>query len=721
MKTTLFIILASLFITQLSTAQKKELTIRDAVIGQYQGLYPDYLRSVRSRNNTDHFTYIDEGKLLQISADKKTNKEILDIGTLNTALKEIGLSEPRSFPSYEWINENNILFEIQNHILVYSISSKKFETVIKYSEEANKKYAHIEGVSDFCKENNKVAYCIKNNLYITDYKQKTVQVTDDGEGIVNGQIVHRNEFGINAGTFWSPKGTYLAFYRKDETMVTDYPLVDMTERIAVLKNTKYPMAGMKSHWVKLGIYNVSTGKTVFIKTGEPNEQYLTSVAWSPDEKSIYIGILNREQNHLKMNRYNVSDGNFEKTLFEEKNERYVEPDLPPQFLKTRPNEFIWHSERDGYNHVYLYNTDGKLLKQITKGEWVVTEVLGFDKKEENMFFIATKESPLETHIYKVNINNLEITRLSSAEGSHNARLSDNCNYLIDYYSSTTVPRIYNLIEMNGKIIRNLVSSEDPLKEYSVGEVEIIKLKSEDGSADLYGRLIKPVDMDPKKKYPVVIYVYGGPHSQLVTNSWQANAQLWLYYMAQKGYVVFTLDNRGTQNRGFDFESTIHRNVGKYEVEDQMAGIKYLKTLDYVDKDRIGVHGWSYGGFMTISMMVKHNEDIKMGVAGGPVIDWKFYEVMYGERYMDTPQENPEGYKNANLAGYADRLKGKLLIIQGGMDDTVVPQNSLTFIRECIKKGILLDFFIYPTHEHNISGYDRIHLMEKVTQYFDENL
>lgn len=721
MKKILFILLLIAFGIQSTPAQQKKLTIRDAVIGQYQGLYPDYIKYLRWRGNTDKFTFIEDDVLKQSGTDSKDKKEILSYETLNTELKDNGLNEISNFPGYTWINENLIRFEIQNHLLVYNMITKKFETVIKYGDQADKKYAHIEGITDFCEKNNKIAYCIDNNLFITGDKQKTVQVTNDKEGVMNGQIVHRNEFGVNSGTFWSPEGTYLAFYRKDESMVTDYPLVDMTKRTSTLENTKYPMAGMKSHEVKLGIYNVSTGKTTLIKTGEPAEKYLTNIAWSPDEKSMYIAILNREQNHLKLNMYNVSDGSYEKTLFEEKNDRYVEPDHPVMFLKTKHDKFIWQSERDGYNHVYLYNMEGKLIKQLTKGEWVVTEVLGFDEAEENMFFIATKESPLETHIYKVNLSSLEISKLSSEEGSHSARLSGNGKYIIDYYSNIKVPQKYNLIDSDGKLIRNLITSGNPLKDYNISKAKIITLKSGDGVTDLYGRLIKPVDFDPDKKYPAIIYVYSGPHSQLVTNSWQANAQLWLYYMAQKGYVVLSVDNRGTQNRGFEFESVIHRNIGKYEVEDQMKGVEYLKNLDYVDDNRIGVHGWSYGGFMTISMMLRHNDDIKAGVAGGPVIDWKYYEIMYGERYMDTPQENPEGYKNSNLANYADRLKGKLLIIHGGMDDTVVPQHSLTFIRECIKNDILLDYFVYPTHQHNIRGPDRIHLMKKITQYFDDNL
>jgi dipeptidyl-peptidase-4 len=559
-----------------------------------------------------------------------------------------------------------------------------------------------------------------NNLYYA-VGGKIKQITfDEGPGIVNGQTVHRNEFGISKGIFWAPTGDKLAFYRKDESMVTDYPLVNIDTRIAEIENTKYPMAGMTSEQVTLGVYNLADGSTVFMQTGEPKEQYLTSVSWGPDGNYIYIGLLNRDQNHLKLNKYNTSSGEFVATLFEEIHPKYVEPEDPMYFNPENKDEFIWVSERDGYNHLYLHSTtDGALLHQLTEGPWVVTDFLGFfgDRK---VYFLGTKESPLEQNIYSVDLKTYEITRISPDHGTHNAFISKNGKFILDAYSSTDVSREYKLLDHKGKVVRILQEDRNPLADYALGEMSIFTIKSENDS-DLYCRMIKPVGFDASKKYPVFIYVYGGPHAQLISDSWLGGARLFLYYMAQKGFVVFTLDNHGTANRGRDFEQSIFRNLGSIEVHDQMLGVEYLKSLPFVDPDRMGVDGWSYGGFMIISMMLKNPGVFKVGVAGGPVIDWKYYEVMYGERYMGTPQSNPEGYKNSSLLNYVDDLQGKLMIIHGTSDPVVMWQNSLQFLKKAIEANKQIDYFVYPGHGHNVRGVDRSHLYEKISNYFIDNL
>ena len=570
-------------------------------------------------------------------------------------------------------------------------------------------------------DNSKLAYTVDNNLFLIYSNDEVKQITSDSNlGIVNGQSVHRNEFGISKGIFWSPKSNYIAYYRMDETMVTDYPLVDITQRIASVENIKYPMAGMKSHEVTLNVYNVASGQTIAIKTGEPKEQYLTNIAWSPDEKSIYIAVLNREQNHLKLNKYSATTGNFIATLFEEKDEQYVEPSKPIEFIGNDSTQFIWNSRRDGWNHIYLYKTDGTLLKQLTKGEWEVTSVVKNDVKSGVLYFTATKESPIESHLYALNTKKGDIVKLTSGEGTHYPRVSNDSKYFVDFYSSIAVPNKVDLYSTSGKIVKNIITASNPYNGYDVPLPELVNLKADDGTT-LYGRIVKPINFNPAKKYPVVVYVYGGPHSQLVTNSWMGGSRLWESYMANKGFILFTLDNRGTSNRGADFEQAIHRNLGTIEVSDQLVGLKFLKSLSYVDSERIGVHGWSYGGFMTISMMLKASDEFKVGVAGGPVTDWKFYEIMYGERYMDMPDENPDGYKNADLKNYVKNLKGNLLIIQDDMDKTVVMQHSLTLIHEFIKNGVQVDFFVYPQHDHNVMGKDRVHLIDKIIKYFEEKL
>jgi dipeptidyl-peptidase-4 len=507
----------------------------------------------------------------------------------------------------------------------------------------------------------------------------------------------------------------------DESMVTDYPLVNIDERIAQADPVKYPMAGMKSHEVTVGVFSMETTNTVWLKTGEPKEQYLTNIAWSPDEQSIYIAVINREQNHMWFNQYSAITGEFIKTLFEEKHEKYVEPQNPMVFLKSKSDHFLWQSQRDGYNHVYLYKTDGTLVKQVTKGEGMVTEIIGIDAREQFMYFMSTKQSPLESHLYRVDLKTGDERRLTLAAGTHRVLLNTEAGFFIDIWSSTTVPSRVELYQQNGKFVKQLLAAKNPYNDYSMGSLDMVTLTANDGKTSLYGRVIKPTDFDSTKKYPVIVYVYGGPHTQLVKNSWLGGARLWEYFMAQKGYVMFTIDNRGSSNRSLEFENAIHRNIGVNELADQLTGIEYLKGLSYVDTARIGVHGWSYGGFMTVSMMLKVSKIFKVGVAGGPVIDWSLYEVMYGERYMDTPEENPEGYSNSNLKNYVKNLKGKLLIIHGDIDATVVPQHSFGFLHECVKQGVQVDFFMYPRHEHNVRGRDRVHLMQKVTNYFDDYL
>jgi len=470
----------------------------------------------------------------------------------------------------------------------------------------------------------------------------------------------------------------------------------------------------------VGVIDPSTQKKIFLKTGLPADQYLTNITWSPDEKYIYIQVLNRAQNHMKLNQYDASTGDFVKTLFEEENEDYLEPQHPLYFLKTKPDQFIYQSQKDGYNHLYLYDTSGKLIKQLTKGKWVVTEFIGSDSKDTKAFYISTAVSPLERHIYSVNLASGKIVQISSVEGTHAADVSDDGKYVLDNYSSTTIAREYVLETSEGKLLQTLQKNSNPLKDHKMPAMSIFTIKAKD-STDLYCRLIKPTDFDPAKKYPVIVYVYGGPHDQMITDSWLGGTGMFLHYLATKGYVVFTLDNHGSANRGLAFEQATFRNLGTIELEDQMLGVDYLKKLPFVDTSRIGVHGWSYGGFMTVSLMLKQSNTFKVAVAGGPVIDWKFYEVMYGERYMDTPDENPLGYDNANLLNYAKNLKGKLLIIHGTADPTVVWQNSLSFVRKCIDEGVQLDYFVYPEQEHNMTGKDRVHLNHKIENYFNDYL
>ena len=550
----------------------------------------------------------------------------------------------------------------------------------------------------------------------------------ENEQITYGEYVSRNEFGIDGGIFWAPDSSKLAFYRKDESKVTTFPLLDITTRTGSLKEIKYPMAGMDSENVQLGIYDIRSGETVYAEVDDFGyDRYLTNITWAPDGSMIYIQVLDRSQKHMKLNAYSAQNGEFIKTILSEDNEKYVEPFDPLYFIKGQDLFIYRTANRDGYRNLYLCDNDGN-IRRLTS---VNADVKYAGNDGRYVYYTSAEVSPVENHLFRIEVKNLKKgvakasfgkpQRLTMAEGWHEIDLSPDFRHFIDSYSSLCTPRIVNLCTADGKILENLLTAEDPTLDYAYTEISLGTVKSADGQYDNYYRLIKPKDFDPSKKYPVIVYVYGGPHSQMVQNTYLGQLRRWEMYMAQRGYLVYVQDNRGTENRGIAFEQAIHGQCGQAEMADQIEGVKMLMELPYVDKDRIGVHGWSYGGFMTISLITNYPDIFKVAVAGGPVIDWKWYEVMYGERYMDHPDSNPEGYAKTSLINKAKDLKGKLLICQGAVDPVVVWEHSLSFIRECIKNNVQVDYFPYPCAEHNVMGKDRVHLHDKISMYFEDYL
>lgn len=701
-----------------SYSQDLPLSLEDLIPGgktyyKYRAEMPRQLRWYG-----DKLTLVKGDSILFASSNKDKKQEtLITLDEINQGLNLSGNSVLKNigYVSALWATKNECFVSIPGgDTYLFNIQSRQI--VGRYSIKKEMQN------TDFSEKNNCFAYTKGNNLFIRTKGDIESAVTSETDtAIVCGQSVHRNEFGISKGTFWSPQGNFLAFYRMDESMVGDYPLVDISAREATLKNIKYPMAGMKSHHVTVGVYDIKTAKTVFLKTGMPKEKYLTNIAWSPDEKYLYIAELNRGQDTCVLNVYNSVTGKLENVLFKETSSKYVEPENPVLFLKNDPNRFLWQSKRNGYNHFYLYDTKGNLVKQVTNGNWDVTSVIGFDESGENLLYVSTEASPIEKHIYKINLKNGKKERLSKEEGVHYPTLSESGKYILDVYTSQYNAGKVSITDTKSNKTDMLHDAKDPYRNVELPEIALGSLKASDGVTDLYYRLVKPLHFDSNKKYPVIVYVYGGPHSQLVDNSWMGQARGWDIYMAEKGYIVFTLDNRGTSNRGQGFENITHRQLGVVETEDQMTGVNFLKTQQYVDADRIGVHGWSFGGFMTLNLMLRHPETFKVGVAGGPVTDWKYYEIMYGERYMDSPQENPDGYKNSSMVERAGNLEGRLMIIHGDEDPTVVMQHSLQFLKSAIKKGTHPDFFVYPGHGHNMIGRDRVHLHEHITRYFDDFL
>ena len=562
----------------------------------------------------------------------------------------------------------------------------------------------------------------EHNIYVqTSVGSEPQRVTDDGNRQrVYGEAVHRNEFGINSGIFLSPDKSRFAFYRMDQSMVTDYPQVNTFERVATLEPDAYPMAGMKSHKVTVGVYDIASGKTVWLDLGDVTDRYFTNICWAPDGKTVYLFEVNRDQTDTSLDVYDATTGKKLRTLYTEHSDKYVEPQHPVAFLPWDAGKFILWSERDGYNHLYLYNTDGKLLRQLTQGKYVDQEIIGFCPKTKSVIIRSNELHPLQSNIFALSMNGKR-TLLDNGKGVHRGILSDDGTQLVDIYSTPDIPRSYDIINTVKKTRKEYFTAPDPWEGYAVPTYKSGSIKAADGVTDLYYRLVLPPDFDETKKYPTVVYVYGGPHAHNVDASWHWASRSWETYMAQKGYVLFILDNRGSENRGRDFEQATFRNLGQEEMKDQMKGVEFLKTLPYVDMDRLGVHGWSFGGFMTTSLMTTYPDVFKVGVAGGPVIDWKWYEVMYGERYMDTPESNPEGYARTSLLAKAKNLKGKLQIIIGMNDPTVVPQHALQFLDACIKAGTQPDFFVYPGEGHNMMGHSSVHLHERITQYFEDYL
>ena len=693
-------------------AQNQKFTMAEAVNG---------LRSNLAVKSVSQFSWTDDAKAyIQGSKNAYLITEVQGMKadtlvSLSRINKNLSAENRfKTFPQVKFISRNKGYFTKDG--TYYWLDRSGSEWKINEWAALNEGAENVKVLDD----NKTIVYTVKNNLYLIR-NGKTLAITDDAsEHIVNGQSVHRQEFGIDTGIFPAPDHEKIAYYRMDEGMVTDYPVIDWSVTPAQNKNIKYPMAGNTSHQVTLGVYDAKSGKKTYLDIEGDKEQYLTAVTWSPDSKYIFVGVLNRDQNHMKMNQYDAATGSFIKTLFEEQSDKYVEPQHPLLFFPNSNTDFIWQSQRTGYNHLFHYHLEKGLIAQITKGDWLVTDILGFNEKKKEIYFTSTKESPLERHLYRINWNNFRMQRLDTAEGVHTGILSKDGTQLYDIYSNASTPRSVNIINTNTLKSRNLLTAENPLKNYQRPEIKNVTLTADDGTP-LYGKIILPTDFDPNKKYPTIVYLYNGPHLQLVTNTFPASGNLWYEYMAQNGYVVFTMDGRGSSNRGLKFEQAVFRNLGETEMNDQLKGVDYLKSLPYVDAERLGIHGWSFGGFMTTSFMLKHPEVFKVGVAGGPVIDWSMYEVMYTERYMDTPQTNPEGYKQSNLLDKVQNLKGNLLMIHGAQDNVVVWQHSVKFLKAAVDHGIQLDYFVYPGHEHNVLGKDRVHLMQKVTDYFDQHL
>ena len=697
--------------TPISAQELKQFTLEDLNFGgeNYRKFIPERLYTTWWG---DQLMYqdVEESGLIDMKTGKKRALFTLDDINGKTDGEKVRTLQRVSFPY-----PDKTLALVQSKTTRMLFDWSKCEVVWKQTCEG-------ETETHWNKTSRTSAYVKDNQLWITNAEGKTKQLTTDGSReIVYGQAVHRNEFGIEEGIFWAPDGNRFAFYRMDQSMVTDYPQVNTFERVATYEPDKYPMLGMTSHKVTVGIYDCTNGNIQYLKAGDPTNRYFTNIAWSPDSKTVYMFELNRLQNDCQLVNYDATTGNKLKELYREKSDKYVEPMHPIVFLPWDSKQFVMQSQKEGYNHLYIYNIGTGAIRQLTKGNFVVEDFCGFNTKNKSVIIATNEANPIQRNIYTVDVKSGKRKALDNSRGCHNASLSKSGQWIVDMYSEPDVPRNYDLVATaNAKSLR-LLTSKDPWEGYQQPIFESGSIKAADGTTDLYWRMVKPADFDASKKYPTVVYVYGGPHAHNVEASWHWYSRSWETYMAQKGYIVFILDNRGSENRGLEFEQATWHKLGKVEMLDQMKGVDYLKSLPYVDANRLGVHGWSYGGFMTISLMTNYPDVFKVGVAGGPVIDWRWYEVMYGERYMGTPDTNKEGIEACSLIPMAKNLKGKLQIIIGMNDPTVVPQHALSFIDACTEAGTQPDFFVYPGEGHNMMGHKSVHLHERITQYFEDYL
>lgn len=712
--TRFFCLIATILLPSFLWSQQK-LTIADAVNKGRSALAPANLSQLQWIPGAEAFAYVAQNRAVRVAA-QTLRTDTLDLLPLINAQLKLAERPPLARLAIRWADSEHVRFQTSGESWTFSLADGQIRLVNAWPQDAQNLDLH--------ENTQNAAYTRNGGLYFSAGMSERLIAQSEKPGIVYGESVHRNEFGIKKGTFWSPSGRSIAFYRMDESMVATYPIYELDSMPAVGRLIRYPFSGAQSHHVTVGVYHLDSGKTIWLDTGQPAEQYLTNIAWTPDESGILVAVINRDQNHMQLRLYDAQNGAPLRTLFEEKSETWTEPENPAVFVPGREDHFLWESERDGLNRLYLYDLEGRLLRQISRGDGPVTQFYGFSADGQYCFYQEADATAMNRLLVRAPLYNRSLpTPLTRDQGVHHALISPSGDHLLDLYSNPNTPRIIRLISTkNTDVKKTIFEAPNPLADYKTGLTRLLAIPSPGGFA-LNARMILPPDFDAAKRYPAIVYVYNGPHVQLVSNAWLAGAEVWMHYMAQEGFVIFTLDGRGSAHRGHAFESAIYRRLGDAEIEDQLAGLAYLRDQPFIDPKRIGVYGWSYGGFMATSLMTRPEAKgaFKCGVAGGPVIDWSMYEIMYTERYMDTPEQNPEGYRKSNLLNYVDNLDGRLLMIHGGADDVVLWQHSLLYVRECVRKGKQLDYFVYPHHLHNVSVPERAHLFEKIERFFKENL
>lgn len=711
-----------------AVAQKKNVTLEDIWM---KGTFR--MQSVFGLNSMEdgaHYTTLESNKnqTFIVSYEYKTGK-VTDTIVSSTKLVPEGGKEAISIDDYRFSkDENRILIATETEQIYrhstredYYIWDRKGKKLSKLSEGGKMMYA------TFSPDGKKVAFVRDNNLFVKDLGSNTeTQITKDGEfnKIINGAVdwVYEEEFTMSRGFEWSPDGNKIAFYKFDESKVKEYFFPEYGELYPKEVRYKYPKAGEANSIVTVHIYDVNAKTTKQVDTGKETDQYIPRIKWTMDAGKLSLIRMNRHQNKLELLIADASTG-ATSVLLTEESPQYIEITDNLTFLKNG-TQFIWSSDKDGYNHLYLYDMNGKLVKQLTSGQWEVIEFKGIDESSKTLYYVSTENSARDRDLYSVRLDGKNKQKLSVEEGTNLAEFSNGFKYYINFHSDANTPYYITLHNSNGKLVRVLednASLKKTMADYTLSKKEFFTFKTSEG-VDLDGWMIKPANFDANKKYPVFMTFYGGPGHNMVTNSWGGPDYFWHQLIAQKGYIVVCVDNRGTEARGAAFKKSTYKQMGKLEVADQIEVAKYLGGMSYVDKSRIGVEGWSFGGYLAALCMTKGSEYFKCGISVAPVTNWRFYDSIYTERYLSLPQDNPYGYDDNSPINHVKNLKGKYLLVHGTADDNVHFQNSVEMVTALIKANKQFDSFYYPDKNHSIyGGNTRYHLYTKMTNFLVENL
>jgi dipeptidyl-peptidase-4 len=715
-------------------AQGKLLTIDDiydpAKRVDFSGTPPFDLRWLKDgesylQNRTDPATKLPQ--LWRVNAASGKSTTFYDAAKMEAVLSRMaGMSQADARrlahrPSYQMNPaQTGVLLNYRNDLYFYELGADSALRLTSGPEE--------EVEEDFSPDGRMVSFVRNNNLYVVDLQTgRERALTSDGkpDSIFNGRLdwVYEEEVygrGDKRGYWWSPDSTRLAYLRIDESPVSNFPVVDHIPRKQVVEETPYPLAGEPNPTVRLGIAPATGGPTLWVDTSkyEPADFLLVRVNWSPDNQRVLYQAQNREQTFLDLNAAGASDGKTQ-TLFQEKTTAWVEAVDNPRWLKD--GTFLWRSERNGWMHLYHYAPDGRLIRQITDGKWEVRSLDGVDEERGWIYFRGTEHSHIAEQVYRIKLDGTGLTRLTQTEGAHRAVFNPAMTMYIDYWSDVNTPAQVRLYKADGTLQRAIdENAVQTLKQYKLGKTELLQVKTRDGFM-MEAMMIRPPDFDASKKYPVMSFTYSGPHAPQVRNGWGGSTYMWYQLLAQKGYIIWVCDNRTASGKGAESEWPVYKNFGALELRDLEDGLDYLKSQPYVDASRIGLSGWSYGGFMT-SYALTHSQSFKIGISGGTVTDWSNYDSIYTERYMQTTQHNPEGYRTSSPLQAAKNLHGKLLLVHGAIDDNVHMANTIQFAYELQKAGKQFELMLYPKQRHGVADPLLVkHMRQMMTDFILENL